>query len=259
MRMENAYEVALANREKGIVSIPCKPGTKHPLVRWKRWQNEMPSVELLESWFKGTRNNIAILTSGMVVFDCDDPAKADLVLEKCGPTSHRLRTPRSGVHLGYRKRKGVDVKNLVKIKGLPIDIRTDGGLEMVPPSVTEEGVYEWLGEGLRPVSELPVAKVSWTRTRTRRKVQEQVVSPDATFMELRAQKWLEKVEGAISGQRGHSATFRVACKLTHYFGLGEEAAVRLLLEVFNPKCEPEWSEGEMRHKVADALKKVHRR
>ena len=82
------------------------------------------------------RTNIAIITSGLVLFDCENPEEADRVLEHCGETSHKLRSPGGGLHLGYRKRKGVALSNQVKIKGLPIDIRTDGGLEMIPNSET---------------------------------------------------------------------------------------------------------------------------
>src|SRR5688500_18941575 len=68
----------------------------------------------------------------------------------------------------YRKRKGVVVANQVKIKGLPIEIRSDGGLEIIPQSETEAGRYEWLGKGLLPISNLPVANIGWTRKRVRR-------------------------------------------------------------------------------------------
>src|SRR5437870_2538800 len=124
-------ETAIAAAEKGIVCIPVLPGTKLPAVKWKQWQTEMPPESLIREWFEGTRCNIAIITMGMVVFDCDDPAKAKLVLKECGETPHYIRSPR-GVHLGYRRRKGVELHNSVKLKGMEIDIRTDGGLELVP-------------------------------------------------------------------------------------------------------------------------------
>jgi hypothetical protein len=38
------------------------------------------------------------------------------------------------------------------------------------------------------------------------------------------------------------------------FGLSFEAAMRLMLTVFHPKCRPEWSEKEIRHKLEGALK-----
>src|SRR5207253_2693300 len=40
------YAIALANAEKGYVSIPLLPGTKIPAVKWKRFQTEKPSPEL---------------------------------------------------------------------------------------------------------------------------------------------------------------------------------------------------------------------
>jgi hypothetical protein len=254
------YEIALANAEKGFVSIPCIPGTKIPRVKWKPYQTRMPTQEELAEWFKETRNNIAILTSGMVVFDVDDPEKAELVIAQCGDTPHKLRTPRGGIHLGFRKRKGSIVMNQVRIKGQPIDIRTDGGLEMIPNSETEDGKYEWLGEGLFPIAELPVARIGWTRERTRKQLVQRIeASGDLTFMEFRASRWLERVDGALSGEGGHRVTFRVACRLTHNppagFGLGFEAAMRLMLAIFNPKCRPAWSEKELSHKLEDALKK----
>src|SRR5437016_8203483 len=91
-------QIALDALEKGLVAIPCHPGTKVPMVKWKEWQSRMPTVELLRAWFRGACN-IAILTTDMVVFDCDDPAKAELVLTECGETSHKLKTPRGGLHL----------------------------------------------------------------------------------------------------------------------------------------------------------------
>ena len=74
-------------------------------------------------------------------------------------------------------RKGCMLTNQIKIKGLPIDIKTSGGLAMIPPSETEEGRYEWLGEGLRPIAELPVARIGWTRKRTKRVLQPAAIEP----------------------------------------------------------------------------------
>lgn len=249
------YEVALANREMGIGSIPCRPGSKVPAVKWKQWQTRMPPEELLRAWFLGTKNNIAIVTNGLVVFDCDDPEKAALVLAHCGDTPHQLRTPRGGIHLGYRKRKGVLVQNLVKIKGQPIDIRTDGGLELIPNSATEDGAYEWVGEGLRPVAELPVARVGWTRERTRRQIQTAVIEgADRLSLLYRARRYLEKIEPAVSHQGGHNKTFSTACKLARLVGFDAELLWVLLVE-YNQRCQPPWDEGALRHKWADALKR----
>jgi hypothetical protein len=114
-------------RKKGIVAIPCRLGTKIPAVRWKVWQTMMPPEELQRRWFSEPCN-IALVTTNMVLFDCDDPALAERVLSECGDTTHKVQTPRGGVHLGYRARKGVALGNKVKVKGLDIDIRTFGGI-----------------------------------------------------------------------------------------------------------------------------------
>lgn len=74
-----------------------------------------------------------------------------------------------------------------------------------------------------------------------------------------ATRYLERCPPAISGDGGHNTTFRIACNLGPGFNLDEETTLRLLREVYNPSCEPEWSEAELRHKVEDAFRKETRR
>lgn len=249
-------QTALAAAEKGLVAVPCAPGTKVPCVKWKEWQTRMPPEEMLRQWFADPRRNVALICNGVVDFDCDDPAKAELVIAECGDTPEKVRTPRGGVHLVYRRRKGTVVQNQVKIKGMAIDIRTDGGLRLIPPSRTADGAYEWLGEGLHRISELPLAKIGWTRERTRKRVVRAVEQvDDADFMVRRARAYVATIEGAVSGRRGHDRTFRVACVLARKFSLSFEQAWPILLE-WNETCEPPWSEPELRHKLEDALGKA---
>lgn len=69
----------------------------------------------------------------------------------------------------------------------------------------------------------------------------------------RASKYLAKMDPSISGQKGHDKLFKAACVLVKGFGLDEESAMHLLENEFNPRCQPEWTEREIRHKVKDAL------
>jgi hypothetical protein len=251
-------------REKGIVAIACHPGTKIPIFRWKLYQTLMPALDEQLRWFENPEANVAILTTGMVVYDCEKLEAAELVLAECGDTPHKLLTPRGGLHLGYRRRAGVVLQNKVKIKGLEIDIRTNGGVEMIPPSRTEHGDYRWFDErcGLHAVAGLPCGNVGWTRERPKKTAPSIVVSPelepDRAKLVRRARAWAACVEGAVSGQRGHDRTYRVCCRLTHLkencFGLTFEEAWPILCE-WNLTCEPLWSEGELRHKLEDAIKK----
>lgn len=69
----------------------------------------------------------------------------------------------------------------------------------------------------------------------------------------RAALYLSKLPPAISGQRGHDRTFRAACVLVLGFGLSQFEAFDVLSE-WNRRCEPPWSDGELRHKLEDADK-----
>lgn len=249
----DALSAALDALDKGVAPVPCVDGTKVPAVRWKEYQTKLPPEELVRAWF-AVRRNIAIVTTGMVLFDCDDPAQADRVLAHCGDTPHRVRTPRGGLHLGYRLPAGVALTNRVRVLGLGLDIRTAGGIEVIPPSRTEAGSYAWLGDGLRPASALPEARVEWTRTpRPATSLPPIIDAGDREHLVRRAGAYLARVEGAVSGQRGHDRTFRAACVLARKFGLSFAEAWPLLA-AWNETCEPPWSAAELRHKLEDALK-----
>jgi hypothetical protein len=77
--------------------------------------------------------------------------------------------------------------------------------------------------------------------------------------ETRAVAYLAKCEPAVSGQRGHSKAFKAACKVGPGFDLPPEVSLRLLRTHYNPRCEPPWSEKELRHKVEDAYRVEARR
>lgn len=72
-------------------------------------------------------------------------------------------------------------------------------------------------------------------------------------LESRARAYLAKLPPAVAGQGGHAATFAAACRLVE-FGLSYEAALPLLCEWNVSHCDPTWSEGDLRHKLADAFK-----
>lgn len=79
-------------------------------------------------------------------------------------------------------------------------------------------------------------------------------SSSASVIE-RARRYLDRVPGAISGQAGHNVTFKVACILIHGFNMGISESFVLMSE-WNKKCEPEWSEKELRHKLESANKQA---
>jgi hypothetical protein len=58
---------------------------------------------------------------------------------------------------------------------------------------------------------------------------------------------------AVSGNRGHDATFAVALALCHGFALSKAQALPIMRE-FNARCDPLWSEKELEHKLDSAGK-----
>ena len=74
---------------------------------------------------------------------------------------------------------------------------------------------------------------------------------DPRSLAKRAEAYVERMPLAISGQGGHDATFNVARKLVQDFALSEGQAWSILLR-YNTRCQPPWSERELKHKLAEA-------
>ena len=79
-----------------------------------------------------------------------------------------------------------------------------------------------------------------------------------TTLHDRARLYLRKCPPSIIGQGGDKAAFRAACALVRVYQLGEAEALALLQE-FNQRCVPPWSETELLHKIRSAAKTGHRR
>jgi len=66
-----------------------------------------------------------------------------------------------------------------------------------------------------------------------------------------ARAYVATIPGAVSGQGGHDETFRVASLLVNGYALPMGDARRLMDE-FNARCQPPWSERELEHKLETA-------
>lgn len=69
----------------------------------------------------------------------------------------------------------------------------------------------------------------------------------------RARKYIAKLPASMSGSGGHNAAFHAACVLVLGFGLPEDSALAVMQE-FNQRCQPAWSDRELAHKVKQAFK-----
>lgn len=71
----------------------------------------------------------------------------------------------------------------------------------------------------------------------------------------RAMAYLDRLPVAVSGQGGHNATLRAACECMR-FGLSDGEAWEALQWFNDYRCQPKWSEHELKHKLADARRIV---
>jgi hypothetical protein len=129
----------------------CKSPGKHPRVTqaeakaaddqiWQEWANRWPDM------------NLAVLTGssyGIFVVDIDPRHQGDInflaFCEQHGlpPPTLEAASGGGGSHLFFRYPTDGRVKSGANVIGDGIDIRGDGGIIIVEPSVTK-GAYKWL-------------------------------------------------------------------------------------------------------------------
>jgi len=134
--LEMAYEYI----SRGYSVIPLEPRGKKPIIKWQEFQERYATREELNTWFENTRNNIGIVTgriSGITVLDCDTP-EAEALARKLGmPPTYSVKTGK-GRHFYFEYEPGT--RNFQKRDDLPgIDLRSDGGYVVAPPSVHPNG------------------------------------------------------------------------------------------------------------------------
>ena len=151
-------EIYLAAREyikRGFSVIPLKRDKK-PSVPWKEFQHRMANEEELREWFSKGDHNIGIVTgaiSGISVIDFDDlKVFGQYLNDKLIPMSPLVITGK-GVHIYCRYSDGS--RNFAKrIPG--IDLRSEGGYVVAPPSVHESGKrYDFFRPLDVPLATLP--------------------------------------------------------------------------------------------------------
>lgn len=78
-----------------------------------------------------------------------------------------------------------------------------------------------------------------------------VLESDDQFALDRVMRFITRCEPAIEGQGGDTHTFAVAARCRDQ-GLSEEMTLQVMLEYFNPRCEPPWNPDELAVKVSNA-------
>jgi len=141
---ENRFlQAALVYEERGWCVIPCKPGTKVPAVDWKKYQEKRSTKKQIEKWWTiDPQANVAIVTgkiSGITLIDIDGSKGIESLttLPEPLPDTRRHTTPHGTHHLYQYQSLLYTGANF-----LPgIDVRNDGGIAVMPPSVVDGEEY----------------------------------------------------------------------------------------------------------------------
>lgn len=242
--------------KRGVHVVPLilgvgEDGRKKPTFRepWDQCSSKEEALRRLELLGDGC-NALAIKTgpvNDLFVLDIDRGKGKDgfKTLEKFGisipKTALAVQTPSTGLQIyfrfppaltGYSQRQDVFGDN----SGL--DIRGEGGIVFAPPTVFEGGAY----------------------VRFERESRKEWYQPPEALIHVLlsyplAKEYVDRMDGAISGNGGHDKTWHVVMTLAEGFGLHPELVWRLM-ERYNQKCQPPWGYKDLRHKVDDAMKRV---
>jgi hypothetical protein len=216
---------------------------------WKEFQSRLPTSFEVESWFAdNTRppSGLGIVTgklSGLVVVDCDSQDDAAFWQEHYPSSPLVVSTGGGGVHFYYAMRDGVEVRNRAGVLGRKTDVRGEGGYATAPPSLHPNGKhYAW--QSYDASAMLANFDAAWLVDKSR---PPRLPSGELTTSVRNAVAYIRRIH-AKTGEGGHNATFRAACKLRDA-GLSEEEALAVLSDWNETNATPPWSAADLRHKI----------
>ena len=239
----------------------CKSVGKHPITS-TGVKGATTDTEILRRYFGGDYEaaNIALATgevSGVWVIDVDDMASLH-VLERDNaplPRTVTARTGNGGRHFLFRLPSNVAIRNSTSKVAPKIDVRGEGGYIILPPSVHRSGKpYEWLvSPDESPIADAPEWLLELaTKTTTE--------APPLTIhraknLDERLLAYLDHTPPAVSGEGGHNRTYGLICRVFEIFPElrhRDDGEMLILLQEWNGRCQPPWTERELLHKIRDA-------
>ena len=146
-----------------------------------------------------------------------------------------------------------DAPAVVDVESLRLRAAKLASASLIMRYAGEEAARSWAQGGAVPTLPRDVVECirKWLRV-TPPPVSLPAGRPMSGDVMRRARQYLAKLPPAISGSGGHTQTLLAAEHLVRGFELSDEAAMQLLEEDYNPRCEPPWSERELQHKVKEA-------
>ena len=280
MRAPSILDAALGYTESSPQwpIIPIRPGDKRPLIATGTDHAEHASTDphVIRAWCASWPDMLigapTGAISGTVVIDVDAKHDGEALLAELEasdvlgplPRVRVVRTRSGGLHVycahpgeGVRVRSGATRGQLTKLLGgrPGIDVRADGALVVLPPSPG----YTWLvdedGAKLPPLPALWLAAINGAGDPpTPRTVTTQPLPEDAERRAKRARAYVKKLPGSVAGSGGDDALWDAIAHVMIGFDLDRTTTHALIVEDFNPRCDPPWSAPRLEYKLTQVAK-----
>jgi len=271
---DDMLAVALAYLDRGFSVVPQRAGDKKPCVRWKPFQERLPTREEVTDWLtcQFPDAGLAVVlgpVSNLFVIDVDGPEAHAALIARLGaePVAPKVISGSgkpSRFHLFFRH-PAVATRAKITPWHPKLEFRGNKGIVVLPPSRHKSGLrYQWApGQSLDDVAlpEVPAAVLAALSERAaedagqhQQPAKPVLSSPELNQVQKRARAYIAKLPAAIEGQGGDKQTFAAACHMVIGFGLSPADALPLLRE-YNQRCMPPWTEAELVRKLQEADKR----
>lgn len=217
----------------------CGSPGKHPRTEHGLKDATSDAARIRAWWKQWPEANIGIETSGMVVVDVDAKHQGYASLDKLEtdygtlPATWRTDTGGGGAHFLYRRNGHQGIGNKAGIRP-GVDIKTDGGYIVAPPSLHVSGRrYAWAKESGRKLADFPQA---WMKL----------------FAEHRERTSEAKDASAKFEAGKRNAALTSLAGSMRRRGMSEAAILAALLTENSARCEPPLPESEVR-RIAESI------
>lgn len=188
MKKTNAlFSSAFSLAVKGYSVMPVGPDKKPLLKTWRPYQTKAAQEEEITDWWnEHPQANVGIITgkiSGITVIDIDTHKGGGVSLDAF-PRTYTVKTGNGGYHLYYKYEAGLSISANAYPQFPNVDIRSDGGYVIAPPSVTK---YNGKGGAYKVERDIPLAPF-----------------PAKLFGAKRAKRTMSTLTGVCAGGRNDS-------------------------------------------------------
>ena len=253
--MNKLLEAALEYADRGWPILPIKPNEKIPLTQHGVKDATVDKEQIEKWWAKWPNANVAVNAgaANLLIYDMDPGSSIKELNEALDgnlpKTELESKTPREGQHLFYRLEENDIVPSSASKIAKHVDVRSDNGYILLPPSKTTDGAYEWVSEGKATRRTEEMVRTAYTGREKSRDHDVWVIEQDILENVKLAIEWLTtKAKIAVQGEGGDQCTYDTGCMMKSY-GMSQAKALELMLEHWNDRCIDPWDYDELEVKV----------